>query len=579
MLTPVFGQKIKYKDIFSLLNAKQYDAAEPFLKRYIAETTDNPNAWLYLGILYEHKAGKIDVLRNTEQAVAVMDSAILSFNNALSMVNEKEIKKNAEYYSLYSRTDLRTGNYGVKLSDVQFDLRKRIEALRERTDKVKMVKYFFSRSQAAYQRCYDQYKALQEAYPGLRELYLRSDNHLIEQLKTLALRYDSAAKDYDNFRTSVLSLDKAGYKPVWNPRLVQDFKNDGTDPADFYSNEPLIWNYGKFANDAVKNIQEKVVPIRQELIAYDIEINRLAEKLQKDSVSVKSDLTRLVQNLLGDKLRSFDEQPMPLDILAVKVADLEYRSARVDTRRYRDSAHVAFQIELVGKELQALNRLDSTLKRASSRNLDEEALNYQDFVSATYNNVNLLKSFVRAQQEYVKKERDRVEKELLRRTKALKWLLSGNDSIPLFNDSSSLFKPLLIESAYTAGIRFDPKGKSEGYFYDIPPSHRPVVRARFAVDAKVFGPTQLSDTRMLATADPSSQIFFALLYSTLPVKGKYSAVVAKIYRLDGLAWNVTHALDFIPQSLKYIPDTGELQINSGGEKFVIIDKSGKIKAD
>lgn len=575
---PVFAQKVKYKDIYNLLSTRQYEAAEPFLKRYIRENNDNPSAWLYMGLIYENKIGKDDILKYTEQALINMDSAILMFNKAASVIDEKEIKKNADYYSMYNRTDLRTGKYGVKLSDVQFDLRKRTEALRERIDKVKMVKYFFSRAQAAYNRCHQQYLSLQQAYPSLRELYLRSDNQLIDQLKNLALRYDSAAKDYDNFRVSIQNVEKAGYKPVWNPRPINDFKTEGAEPADFYTNEPLVWHYGKFATSVVKNIQERLIPIRQELVAYDIEINKLAEKLQRDSVSVKSDLTRLVQNLLSDKLRAFDDRPMPLDILAAKVADLEYRSARVDTRRYRDSADVAFQIALVQAESMALNRLDSLLKVAASHNLDEEALNYQDFVNNTYNSVTLLKSFIKAQQEYVRKEKERVAAELLRRTTALKWLVSGNDSIPLFEHASSPFKPLVIHTAYTAGLWYDGKGKAECYFYDIPPSHRPVIRARFPVDAAIFGEGQLSKLKLLVTSDKAAQIFFVLLYNTAPVNNKINAVLGKIYRLDGLAWNVKLTLDFAPESLNYLTETGDLQIVSEGA-VATVDKSGKLKTN
>jgi hypothetical protein len=576
LAVPVSGQKLKYKDIYNLLSTKQYEAAEPFLKRYLRETTDNANAYLYLGIIYENKIGKDDILKNTEQALANMDSAILMFNKASSMLNEKDLKKNQEYYAIYSRTDLRTGNYGVKLSDVQFDLRKRTESLRERIDKVKMVKYFFSRSVAAYNRSQALFVSIQQSYPGIREFYLRSDDQLVSQLKNLALHFDSAAKDFDNYRVSIGNLDKVNYKPVWKPRPITDFKKDGTEPADFYSNEPLIWDYKSFANESIRQIEQELKPMRQALISYDIEINKLAEKLKKDSVSVHSDLTRLVQNLINDNLRKFDERPMPLDILAVKVADLDYRSARVNTRRYRDSADVFFQLDLVQRELRALDRLDSVLKIAAQRNLDEEALNYQDFVSQTYNSVTLLKSYVRAQQEYAQKEKLRAENEFIRRSSALKWLISGNDSIPLSADLKSPFTPLVLEPKFTAGLWYG-NNQTEAYFYDVPLSHKPTVRVRFPVDAATFSKTQLQAVKALVTSDSKSQIFFVMLVNNTPIKNKYNAVLAKIYRLDGLAWTANYSLDFVPRSMNYQVDTGELQILSEDGRVVVADKSGKLK--
>ena len=138
-----FGQKVKYKDIFGLLNTKRYEEAEPFLKRYLKETNDNPNAFLYMGIIYQEKSAKDDVLKQTTRAIANMDSAIFFYDKAYKSINEKELKRNEEFYQAYNRRDLRTGEFGVKLSDIQFDLEKKMEGLRERIDRVKMVKYYF----------------------------------------------------------------------------------------------------------------------------------------------------------------------------------------------------------------------------------------------------------------------------------------------------------------------------------------------------------------------------------------------------------------------------------------------------
>src|ERR1041384_4787785 len=71
-----FGQKIKYKDLFILLNAKQFDQAAPFLQKYLKENDDNPNAFLFMGLIYQDKFQAMDVLKETDGLLVKGDSSV-----------------------------------------------------------------------------------------------------------------------------------------------------------------------------------------------------------------------------------------------------------------------------------------------------------------------------------------------------------------------------------------------------------------------------------------------------------------------------------------------------------------------
>ncbi len=118
----LLAQKVKYKDLIVLLTSKQYEKAEPFLKRYLKENDDNPNAFLYMGIVFQEKSATIDPLLHTEILCSNLDSATLFYDKAFKGINEKELRKNDEYYEAYTRRDLRTGKFVIKLSDVQLDI-------------------------------------------------------------------------------------------------------------------------------------------------------------------------------------------------------------------------------------------------------------------------------------------------------------------------------------------------------------------------------------------------------------------------------------------------------------------------
>src|SRR5258705_12947277 len=92
----LLAQKVKYKDLIVLLTSKQYEKAEPFLKRYLKETDDNPNAYLYMGITFQEKAMREDPLLRTELLCGIIDSALLNYDKAYKTITDKELRKNDE---------------------------------------------------------------------------------------------------------------------------------------------------------------------------------------------------------------------------------------------------------------------------------------------------------------------------------------------------------------------------------------------------------------------------------------------------------------------------------------------------
>ena len=145
----------------------------------------------------------------------------------------------------------------------------------------------------------------------------------------------------------------------------------------------------------------EITPIREHLIAYDVEINKLREQMQTDSVSVKHDLTKLIDRLLLEKLSRYDERPLPMDVFAVKIADLEYRSLLFEDRKFADSADVHLQLTIARQELDKASKLDSLATEVLKRDFEKELLNYEHFVNNTYGNATVLRSFLKVMKDFL----------------------------------------------------------------------------------------------------------------------------------------------------------------------------------
>jgi hypothetical protein len=577
-ITQTFGQKVKYKDIFGLLGTKQYEAAEPFLKKYLVENQDNPNAFLFMGIIYQEKSVKDDVLKQTRRVIASMDSAIYFYNKAYQTITEKELKRNDEYYQMYNRRDLRTGEFGVKLSDVQFDLEKRMEGLRERIDKVKMVRHYFTLSDSLYKKCNTLYKAVQGAYPDQRALYLRGDQPLTAMLKALSIRFDSSTKAFAHYKTSLGTLGKTSYNQIMALNNINDLKQEGGSLANFYQDNLQVWDYGRFADNAVQVIEKEIMPMREHLLSYDAEINKLNDKLANDTVSVRSDLTALIDRLLLEQLKKFDPDPLPMEVFSLKTADLEYRSVRIEHRKQADTTNVHQRLERTQKEAKLVGRLDSIATKLAAEDLDRKAEDYADFVTKVYKTPAELKAYVKDRKEFADREERRTDVLLARRQESLRWVLNGADSIPLYAGvKRSKFKPVaVVEEKYTAGLVYKDSLSADGYFYTVTPTRVPDVKVTFPVDKPNFKLSRLPQVKTVTYSDGAGQLYFVLVYSERATKdNKYPATLAKIYRSDGLAWSHSYALPFIPKELVFKQENGEVQLKADAQ-LSTIDKNGKL---
>lgn len=573
------GQKVKYKDIFGLLNSKRYEEAEPFLKRYLKETNDNPNAFLYMGIIYQEKSAKDDVLKQTTRAMSHMDSAIFFYDKAHKSITEKEVKRNDEFYQAYNRRDLRTGEFGVKISDIQFDLEKKMEGLRERIDRVKMVKHYFTLADTLYKKSNALFKSIKSKYPEEQSLYLRGDAALLKTLTTLSVRFDSCVKIFEHYRSSSATIGRTGYDQALSMNEINNYAADGVLGASFFLDDVEVWDYKKFAEKVKNAIQKDIIPMRDLLVSYDVEINKLREKLSKDSVSVKSDLTTLIDKLLLEKLKKYDKDPLPMDVFTLKISDLEYRSTLLEHRSVRDSADIHYRKRLLDKEFRYLNKMDSIADKLTLEDIDREAEDYAHFITNTYSNTVVLKSYVKALKEYADREKRRKNAEAEQIQNALRWIVVQGDSIPALIDAiSNAYRPLVMaEEKYTAGLHYSDSLEVSGYFATILPSRAPEVNVNFPVDKLYFKLNDFTTCKGLVFSDVGGQLYFVVVYNEKKTDDeKFPATVAKIYRSDGLAWSTNYHLTFIPTEILFKPETGELTLKGDSEQSVV-DKNGKMK--
>ena len=184
LLVPVLtnAQKIKYKDIFPFLNSKIYNAEnEANLKSFLAqEKKSHANANLQLAFIMEDKFLKMNILKDTVKVALLRDSTIDQFKKTVILITEKEIKKNKAYYQDFYRRDLRTGEFGIKISDIHLEIEKKIEAISQRSKDIHRMNRLIYLHPGKNNFSAGVYKKMTEKAQIIQELrFALSDNDMI----------------------------------------------------------------------------------------------------------------------------------------------------------------------------------------------------------------------------------------------------------------------------------------------------------------------------------------------------------------------------------------------------------------
>lgn len=562
-----FAQKIKYKDLYPLLSAHRYEEAKPYLIQFLQNPKNkekDPNALFQMALIYQDEAMESDVLLETQQFQSNADSALIYFEESLKFIDEKDLK-NDEYYQAYKRRDIRTGKFGIKLGDVQFDVEEKIERLKQRKAKVADLSKYFEATKSAYDSANNLYLSIKELFPTKKQLLLRLDELTRNKLDALETSYNQAIENFTNYKNTLDDIKKTGYDQDLVVKQINDYNSEGGDDIDLTKDNVAFWNYAAWADEVKENYNDDVLPLFSELMAIDQTLKDLLIKVNRDSASVISDIPVIESNPSIIKLKDFDGNPMPIMLFKFKAAQLAYESKRMKNIALKDSADVMLQMRILSQEVDGLREIDSLINLLLAFNIEEEALNYQPFVASQYTDADKLHNHIKNQLDQVIETRKQKEVALEASINRSRWLIAENDSIPLFVPEpvgDSKYLPILLDSLVTAGIYLSGETPAQGYIADVNNSRISSMHAKFELDTEYFNKANFEyiEADALALIGEDLSIYFVILYTQLPEQESYTAMVVRA-NSEALLWSKNITLASAPGKLAYNIQTDEIIIN------------------
>lgn len=582
------AQKIKYKDLFPLLDAKNYQEGGPQLIQYLSDPKNqeeaNPN--LQMGLMLEHRFLTYDVVFDSAKLYDAGDSAVTYLERAKTLIDEKELKKRDEYYQSFFRRDLRTGEFGIKVSDVHLDIEKKIEAINERIANVRAMHQKIRQIESNHQAAIDGYKALTQKYDSYNALLLsadESDKAALLDIEQKGRTANDAAKEVKEIASN---LGSEKYQSDIDFKEIVQFGKDGLEAFNVRSGSITLWDFETWGREAQSEIRGGVGLFKTMISNFFKEIREKKAKVKNsENVEIASfpkDIAELFQKYApGSVVEKLLRAEMH-EAQVIKHVDLQINPSLMD------SSLVGSQLQIYTIAKAHVDTLNLLVESIIADDLEAAKKMFPDYMDSFFKQYVTASKYVEEMVTWSRRNKEWIGKSVEYWTDRNRWGIVTNKKneerkLPLFENemAENGFKTMGVlvasipeylvygadmteKKGYVASfgpdriekwkLDFDLPGTDNAdYVYDTIPS------ASGSVNAYVFNKNATKDNLSLVSFTLAGQLNWAVRVSVSkePVD----------YKFDDLTQELTILL--YPEE--------ELPLDSDELGYVVIDRTGNAR--
>lgn len=383
-----YGQK--YKDIYPRIALSTDEEAMPILKNYLKIEPDHPNSNLLLALIYDRRYKVADALTEHEKAVANAERAKLRFTKARVLVNEKNVKRNIGYYSVFSSGTDSKGRLVVNYEAVNKAIVNKYDSIVLYLKKIPEIYNTFVKAVNTYDASIKTFYKVNGRYNSLDDLYLLYDDELKNDLDFLKQSFDSTIYYLDEYKNKIAEYPIKGYNQDYSINDIETYRLSGLiTQSDFLNNDIQLWNYSKWVDDVNLLYTSDINSLREEIISHEEKLDGgLKNAANPDEFSTFEPIDRNKELLFN--LKKFDKNSLLAGIFQYKHS-LQSVVHRTHNLKYYDTAsNLSPQSKYTyyGEMINSYYLLDSTLKVVKSRHVEHSVAKHSAFMDEYYRGFN-----------------------------------------------------------------------------------------------------------------------------------------------------------------------------------------------
>ncbi len=313
-----FAQKnLKYKNVYKTISEKSKEEAYSMLLIYQKQDPYFPNTYFQLGLIAKYWSKDYDALTNIKDVRFFIYNTSLYFGLAKSKIDDKEVRKNDDYYRNVSKFK---GIDKLKFEDVNFFIEEQIEANNIYKKNVEIVTNFYNSSIDYYNNCIKIFKEINQDNRKIKDIYMTADDEFMDKLNRLESSFDSTIFSLQNYQTAIKNYPIKNHKQKYKLYPIKTYRLQGLTSSDFLQDEIHLWDYGTWVKE------------------FKVALNNDIDQLRKDIEKTNANINKRVDDIISSNEYKSDIQKYKIDEKLInRIGKYDYNSLLVPLFRYKDA--------------------------------------------------------------------------------------------------------------------------------------------------------------------------------------------------------------------------------------------------
>ncbi len=382
------AQELKYKrDVFPKLVSLSNEDAYSLLSVHYWQNTSHANTCYQLGLLCKKWLLTSNPITNYNDVKYYYSEAKKYFDAAKTLTDEKEAKKNDEFYPQVKRL---TTPDKLMASDIIADIDQNVSEIATYYNSAVSIYSLFNSAQNNYVKCIARFKEISEQYAHLEEIYLLADNDFLQQLNEINTFFDSCRISLDNYLNQVQNPPfQTGQKVEFQP--IKNYRIDGINYTDFSEKEIILWDFGTWVKNFTDRYHSDIKALRDSIEFCNKSYFESIEYLRKTKEF--DDNTKYYQNIesIVNLIGKYDFESIIFPLFHYQKSKANFLSqTHYIFNNIDDNQHVyPFQkrAEMYYHLLKSKLLTDSLSDEFSKFISTEQVKKYQDFFNNNFGNI------------------------------------------------------------------------------------------------------------------------------------------------------------------------------------------------